>query len=44
MAQLPQALEDADNELSPIARQALAELLQEICSCGTLDTHRTASA
>jgi transposase len=30
MAQLPEALADANNDLSPIARQALAELLQEI--------------
>ena len=30
MAQLPAALEDADNDLSPIARQALSELLEEI--------------
>ena len=30
LEQLPQALADADNELSPIAREALAELLQQI--------------
>lgn len=30
MAQLPAALEDARNELSPLAREALAELYQEI--------------
>lgn len=30
IAQLPLALADADNELSPIAREALADLLQQI--------------
>jgi transposase len=34
LEQMPDALADADNELSPIAREALAELLQEIRQIG----------
>jgi transposase len=33
-AQLPEALADADNELSPIAREALAELAEQIRAIG----------
>jgi transposase len=34
LEQMPDALADADNELSPIAREALAEMLQEIRQIG----------